>query len=100
MSQLSNWFASFKLGSLEKAAKGILKILVPILAPALKASADTLWDTAKGAVENAEQTGQGGDRKFELAYEAIKDGLGDASKVLFSVAIELAVAFLRARYKL
>lgn len=100
MSQFSKWYASFKLGSLERAAKALLKILKPILAPALKASVGTIWLSAQDAVDKAEQTGGSGDDKFQIAFKEIVSGLGEASKVFFSVAIEIGVAFLRAKYKL
>lgn len=100
MSWLATWLRNSKLASIEKMAQGLLKVIVPILAPALKSSVNQIWNVSKDAVISAEATGGSGDEKFENAFKFLTSQVGEISKVILSVAIELAVSYLRVRMKI
>lgn len=100
MSWLSDWFRKSKIGAIEKASQGILGLLGPILAPALKVGTDTLWEIAKDEVNKSEAQGGTGDYKFDNAFRGIVQRFGEVSKVFFSIAIELAVGLLKAKLKI
>lgn len=77
--------------------KAILKTALSLLKLLLGKVAKDLQEIALEEVQKAEATGATGQKKYEMAYEGIKNRLPGLRESAINLAIELAVSALQAQ---